>query len=240
MELHSIGAKISTAETHGRPAWWVTHRAVGCYLALVTLLVLLVSYRATAAPLFEDNFSNEAFSDQNWALIEDGGGRLLFSSGKASLINTSVTYAAFALHSMRSLPNRCTFSARITADNLGAGIVYGVHTVSGVICGTAVIIGNGELVVVEYTPTGIVEHVRHATHFLTASSNVLRVAANGPDSLLFFCNGYYVTALFLAPSQRGKDIAIVVPPQSDALFDDVVVEGGGQQIQPIFLILPIL
>lgn len=224
MELRCLCAKISTSETDRSPTCWVTSRGVGCYFAVVTFWVLFMSFRAAAAPLFEDDFSNEAFSDQNWALIEDGGGRLLFTGGKASLINNSLTYAAFALHSMRSLSSRGTFSVRINADNLGAGIVYGVRTVSGVICGTALIIGDGELVVVEYTPTGVVEHVRHATHFLAASSNVLRVSACGKDSLLFFCNGYYVTTLCLASSQTGKDIAIVVPPQSGAQFDDVVVE----------------
>ncbi len=186
------------------------------------LLLGAASLPVSAATLFHDDFSDEAQSNLNWAAIVHDDRPMQFSDGHAALENSSATYAAFAMHALRSKPASISFSGRVLTDLPGTGLFYCTGKEAGVYAGYAVVIGEEELFLLEYGARGEKEVLKHVCRFLLPGGNTIAISGDS-QFLRVFCNGYFQ---FSFPNSLGSagDVAIIIPPSSAVSFDDISVE----------------
>ena len=190
---------------------------------LIFLLFLLftLSSPLVAALLFSDDFSSEAQSNLNWIVVAENDPPLTFQQGYALLENSSSTYIAFVMHALGRKPSAVNFTGRILSDIPGAGLFYCTGKEGGFYLGYAVIVGDKELLLLEYGAQGEKTLLIRECSFVSSGNNTLSISG-GDGQLRVFCNGYFQ---FSFPNSLGDagDVAMVVPPSSAVAFDDVSV-----------------
>lgn len=185
---------------------------------------LALSLAAAETPLFHETFSSPPESHARWTTLTADNAPLVFNEGKATLVNTSNIYSGFALHPFSGQVTAYASSAQIFSMSAGTGLFCPTGTIDGVLTGYAVIWGDNELLLLSYGKEGISRIVSHPTRFADPFENVIGISGGG-GRIRLFCNGFYQ---FSHPDTFGEatGVGIVVPPQSSAVFDEVVVRRG--------------
>jgi len=189
---------------------------------LFVVFGVLSSY--SAPPILNETFSVPAESHLRWTALTADNSPLVFSGGSATIDNPGSIYSGFAIHFYSAKLAVYSSSARITSNAAGTGIMCYTGSDDGVLTGCAVVSGDNELVLLSYDKAGVTQVARAASRFTNAFENTLSLAGNG-KRIAVFCNGFFQ---FSYPDTFGSaaGVAIVVPPQARATFDDVVVTGS--------------
>lgn len=173
---------------------------------------------------FNDSFSDEATSAQNWAESSEKC-VVQFMNGACVLTNTDDNYAAYAYHSFPTdeKPSTFTLSGRITfaQSDMEAGFVCCLSTENASTGYYVAISGIGTISVTKIPGGGaaseIVLSVRSA--YLNETSNILKVSRK--DGVFnVFCNGHFA-GTFTDDDLPSGDIALLVSAGGQAVFDDI-------------------
>ncbi len=187
----------------------------------ISFFIFCLFSNPDAGVIFGDDFSDESRSNLNWGVVGENNYSVRFRNGYAELENGSSVYIAFVMHSLGGKTSPGTFTGRIVSDIPGAGIFYCTGRESGFFVGYAVIIGDDELLLLEYGAVGERELLICDCKFLYKGNNNLSISGD-ERKLSVFCNGYFQ---FSFPNSLGPatDVAFVIPPSSTVSFDDVLV-----------------
>lgn len=191
-----------------------------CKLCSLTLFLLIID--TGAAVLFQDDFSRPDNSSQNWTLISTDGNRLHFSDGKANIKNNDETFSALAVHNLEEEPSAFTFSAKVSSEFPGSGIYFCFDEMRDGYRGYAALLGDDGIYVYKFYPESVSVIGFQASAFVRLGENRL-MASRTEDKIKVFCNGYYIFTVKDDEFHSG-DFALIVPPISEASFDDVVIE----------------
>lgn len=203
--------------------WMVSRifkRGLVVFPVCVLLLVMLAQEQVCSVRFFDD-FSDGGQSNLNWTAITAAREQLEFIDGHARLVNGSDEFGGFAIHTLSQKSGSFTFHCRLLSDLPGAGLFYCTGKESGRYTGYGLIVGDGELIVLEYAGDDLREVTGHTVPFLDTVGNVLALSS-GEGCLRVFCNGYFQFSFENRLGEAG-DVGIIVPPGSALSFDDVEI-----------------
>ncbi len=192
------------------------------YYKLCSLTLLLLIIDTGAEVLFQDDFGRPDRSSQNWTLISTDGNRLQFFDGKANIINNDETFSALAVHSLAEEPSAFTFSAKVSSEFPGSGLYFCFDDMRDGYRGYAALLGDDRIHVYKFYPESVSVIGCQASAFVRLGENHLMVSRID-DKIKVFCNGYYIFTVADDEFHLG-DFALIVPPVSEASFDDVLIE----------------
>lgn len=191
-----------------------------CKICCIMLLLLVICARA--AVLFEDNFQNAGYSAKNWTLISAGANELQFVDNKATIINPDETYSALAVHEFYQELSTFTVSAKVYSEFPGSGLYFCFGDMRDGYRGYAALLSDDGIYLYKFYPESVSVIGSQPSAFVKLGENRLAVSRiNG--KIYVFCNGYYVCGVKDEEFFSG-DIALIVPPGSEASFDDVIIE----------------
>jgi|GEM_PF-5153268 len=186
------------------------------------LFLGMLAQTAVCLVRFSDDFSDGGLSNLNWTAITAGYEQLEFIDGHARLVNGSPEFGGFAIHTLSEKSESFTFRCRLLSDLPGAGLFYCTGKESGRYTGYGLIVGDGELIVLEYGGEELHEVTVRTAPFLERVGNVLALSPGDEGQLRVFCNGYFQFSFENRLGEAG-DVGIIVPPGSELSFDDVEV-----------------
>ncbi|HEX3019464.1 MAG TPA: hypothetical protein VHP36_04150 [Chitinispirillaceae bacterium] len=188
-----------------------------CYL-----IILTVTFSARAAVLFEDDFGNRDYSRKNWTLISTDPNGLQFIDNKAKIINNDETYSALAVHSFTQDLSSFTISAKISSEYPGSGLYFCFDDLRDGYRGYAALLSDDGIYIYKFYPESVSVVTRQTSAFVKLEENRLAISKNN-EKINVFCNGYFIFSVTDGEFSSG-DIALIVPPGSEAFFDDVITE----------------
>ncbi len=191
-----------------------------CKFCALTLFLLLIDTKAEI--LFQDDFDNPGYSVQNWTLISAGGNKLQFVDSKAIIKNTDETYSALAVHSLYEEISAFTVCAKVYSEFPGSGLYFCFGDMRDGYRGYAALLGDDRIYVYKFYPESVSVLGSQTSAFVSLKENRL-VVSRIDDKIKVFCNGFYIFTVVDNEFRKG-DIALIVPPVSEASFDDVLVE----------------
>ncbi len=191
-----------------------------CKFCGLTLLLLIFDTWATI--IFQDDFGNPGYSAQNWTLISTDGNKLKFVDGKAFIINNDETYSALAVHSLAEEFSAFTVCAKVSSEFLGSGLYFCFGDMGNGYRGYAALLGDDRIYIYKFYPESVSVIGSQTSAFVRPGENCLKISRID-DKIMVFCNGYYIFTVVDKEFHNG-DIALIVPPVSEAFFDDVIIE----------------
>jgi hypothetical protein len=191
-----------------------------CKFCGLTLLLLIVD--TWAAVLFQDDFGNPGYSAQNWTLVSTDGNKLQFVDSKATIINNDETYSALAVHSLNEELSSFTVCAKVSSEFPGSGLYFCFDDMRNGYRGYAVLLGDDRIYIYKFYPESVSVIGNQTSAFVKPVENYLKIS-RFDDKIRVFCNGYYIFTVADDEFHSG-DFALIVPPVSEAFFDDVLIE----------------
>ena len=191
-----------------------------CKFCGLTLLLLIVD--TWAAVLFQDDFGNPGYSAQNWTLVSTDGTKLQFVDSKATIINNDETYSALAVHSLNEELSSFTVCAKVSSEFPGSGLYFCFDDMRNGYRGYAVLLGDDRIYIYKFYPESVSVIGSQTSAFVKPVENYLKIS-RFDDKIRVFCNGYYIFTV-ADDEFHSSDFALIVPPVSEAFFDDVLIE----------------
>lgn len=192
------------------------------YCKFCGLALLLLIIDTWAAVLFQDDFANPGYSAQNWTLVSTDGNKLQFVDNKAFIINNDETYSALAVHSLAEVLSAFTICAKVSSEFPGSGLYFCFGDMRDGYRGYAALLGDDRVYIYKFYPESVSVIGSQTSAFVRPGENYLKISRID-DKIRVFCNGYYIFTAVDNEFHDG-DIALIVPPVSEAFFDDVIVE----------------
>lgn len=191
-----------------------------CKFCGLTLFLLIID--TGAAVLFQDDFGNPGCSAQNWTLVSADGNKLQFVDNKAIIINNDETYSALAVLNFNEELSAFTVSAKVSSEFPGSGLYFCFGDMRDGYRGYAALLGDERIYIYKFYPESVSVIGSQTSAFVRLRENRLMISRTD-DRIKVFCNGYYIFTVEDEEFHTG-DIALIVPPVSEASFDDVLIE----------------
>lgn len=188
---------------------------------LITGCCARFAMSAASDTLFFDNFQDAATSNGKW--IYPAEITHTFSNGMVTLKSSDPTYLYFATHNMASKAAVFTLSATITMTSTsnGVGISFCMDSNNN---GIAVQAGTSQNLLVYKYDSGIQEILSVVNSFVSPTINTIKVSKHD-STFNIFCNNRFITTFYLSASKfiGGGDIGLLVPPNAQATFDNILM-----------------
>jgi hypothetical protein len=192
----------------------------------IFILAMMVSVSLVFAD-FSDDFSEPAQSNNLWLTSYDEL-KMTFTGGTCKLVNESDDYAGFAYHlfNENEKSSEFTLSGKISlnSENMAAGFICRLSTASPIAGYFVNINSTGTIGVQKYSASSEGDVVFTGQTTLRADgANELKVSMK-EGKMNIACNGKFIGTFTDETNDLGAgDLALLVSPSSEAVFDDIVL-----------------
>ncbi len=189
----------------------------------ITLISLGICYQtSTCAILFQDDFQNEQISVKNWTFVSENESQFKILDNAAFVLNNSDSYSALAVHRTSVSASTFTISAKISSKYPGSGLYFCFQEILNGYGGYGALLGDDRIYIYKFYPESLAVIADQASPFIMLNENRLTISKMN-DLISIFCNGYFIGSVRDTEFLSG-DVALIVPPLSEATFDDVIME----------------